>query len=109
MASNLKDDPYYVTRDASGAGSENDNRNFDYDQFTSDMQQQVQEKPVSSVAIAVGVGIGAGLLLSTLLSSERSQKQRFARRVGSFLSGSGQLRSSVENFLPDSITDRYFN
>ena len=70
------------------------------------MQQQVQEKPVSSVAIAVGVGIGAGLLLSTLLTSGPSRRERLASRLGSYLS-SGNLRSSIEDILPNAFTDRY--
>ena len=70
------------------------------------VRQQVKSKPVSTVAVAVGVGIGAGLLLSTLFSSERSRNERLARRLGNYLGG-GNLRSSIENMLPDSITDRY--
>ena len=74
---------------------------------TNAMQQQVKAKPVSSAAIAVGVGIGAGLLLSTLFSSERSRRERMARRLGSYLPSGQSLRSSIENILPDVITDRY--
>ena len=71
--------------------------------------RQVKEKPVSSAVIAVGVGIGAGLLLSTLFSSERSRRERLARSMGNFFTGGQGLRSSIENMLPDVITDRYRN
>ena len=107
MASNLKDDPYYVRRNPSSHQSVNDDQEYGYDHLANELQQQVKAKPISSVAIAVGVGVGAGLLLSTLLSSEREQQERFARRIGNYLSGNGSLRSTVESFLPNSITDRY--
>ena len=109
MASNLKNDPYYVRRTGGIGIAENASENQGYEQLACEMEQQVQAKPISAAAIAVGVGLGAGLLLSTVLSSERTQKERFARRLGSFLSQSGNLRSSVENMLPNAITDRYFN
>ena len=73
------------------------------------VQQQVQAKPVSSVAVAIGVGIGAGLLLSTLFTSERTRRERMTRRLGNYLPSGQSLRSSIENILPDVITDRYLS
>ena len=109
MASNLKNDPYYKPRNSAFGQSAEDDVTHRYDQIASEVQHQIQDKPVSSVAVAVGVGIGAGLLLSSLLTSERAQKERFARRVGNYLSNSGNLRSSIENLIPNSISDRYFS
>ena len=109
MASDLKNDHHYDQRSSNFGQSAENKLEQGYEQIASEVQQQIQDKPVSSVAVVVGVGIGAGLLLSTLLSSERVQQERFARRVGSYLAGSGNLRSSVEKLIPNSITDRYFS
>ena len=109
MDSNLKSDPYYDQRNSAFGQSAEDNLEHGYEQLASEVQHQIQDKPVSSAAIVVGVGIGAGLLLSTLLTSERAQKERFARRVGNYLSSNGNLRSSIENLIPNSISDRYFS
>ena len=109
MASNLKSDPYYKPRNSSFGQSAEGSVEHGYEQLANEVQQQIQDKPVSSVAVVVGVGIGAGLLLSSLLTSERAQKERFARRVGNYLSSNGNLRSSIENLIPNSISDRYFS
>ena len=102
MASNLKDDPYTITRNADAGNPEYDS----HGQIATGLHQQIQTKPVSSAAIAATVGIGAGLLLSVLLTSERSRKEQFARRMANYLAGSGNIRSSIGNLLPNSITDR---
>ena len=109
MASNLENETYYDQRNENIAESTSSESDLSYGQIAEEVQYQIDEKPISSAAIAVSVGIGAGLLLSTLLSSERAQKERFARRVGNYLGGSGNLRSSIESFLPNSVTDRYFS
>ena len=104
MATEHKNDSQYAT--------ENDQRDEhanDETSATQEVQRQVQAKPISSAAIAVGVGVGAGLLLSTLFSSERSRQERLARRMGSYFAGGGNLRSSIENILPNAITDRYLS
>ena len=107
MSSNLNNDRYATSEHVGVGESGLDNPDVDQRQSAGRVQRQIKAKPVSSVAIAVTAGIGAGLLLSTILGSERFRKERLARRLGSYLTGGGNLRSSLENLLPDSITDRY--
>ncbi|QEG20378.1 hypothetical protein [Mariniblastus fucicola] len=96
MASNLKHDRYYAVDNENGAAS------ADTNQSPGAVQECVQENPVNSALLVIGLGVGAGLLLSTLFSSERTRRERLTRRVGDYLqSGTGNLRSTLENVIPD--------
>ena len=103
MSSNLSDRDYLPSRPA-------ENGQLNVEDIASNVQQQIEEKPLSSVAVAVGAGIGAGLLLTALFSSEPTRKDRLSRQVASYLnSRMGDIRSGVQNVLPDSVADRWYS